>query len=122
MAFVAAAAAMAPIGATSLENTTNQAIVDRAPETVGPVGPGVRAPTGNPLWAVALELLSVTRERPLFSPSRRPPQPPVVVAPQIPPANPPKPAEPDYPLLVLMGTIVGESGGIGIFLDRTASE
>src|SRR5258708_33146709 len=35
--------------------------------------------TGNPLWAVPLDALSMTRERPLFSPSRRPP-PPVVVA------------------------------------------
>jgi hypothetical protein len=55
-----APAVMAPAAATSLENTTNQAIVDRAPETVGPVGPGVPAPTGNPLWAAPLELLSVT--------------------------------------------------------------
>ena len=32
-----------------------------------------RAPSGNPLWAVPLSLLSVTRDRPIFSPSRRPP-------------------------------------------------
>src|SRR5262249_29523717 len=33
-------------------------------------------PTGNPLWATPVGQLSATRERPLFSPSRRPPPPP----------------------------------------------
>src|ERR1700721_2394532 len=32
---------------------------------------------GNPLWAVPFSSLTVTRERPLFSASRRPPPPPV---------------------------------------------
>jgi len=75
--------------------------------------------TGNPLWAVPLSTLTVTRERPLFSPSRRPP-PPVVAAPTAPrvAAPPPRPPEPDHPLLTLIGTIASGSEGIGIFLDQ----
>jgi hypothetical protein len=30
-------------------------------------------PSGNPLWAILLKDLSDTRERPIFTPSRRPP-------------------------------------------------
>jgi hypothetical protein len=30
--------------------------------------------TGNPLWSIPLKELSATRERPIFSPSRRPPR------------------------------------------------
>src|SRR5215831_17659551 len=40
-------------------------------------GPTTR---GNPLWAVPLADLSATRERPIFSPSRRPPARPAVAA------------------------------------------
>src|SRR5262245_28391744 len=36
---------------------------------------GAREPRGNPLWAIPLELLSASRERPIFLPSRRPPAP-----------------------------------------------
>jgi general secretion pathway protein N len=76
-------------------------------------------PTGNPLWAVPLKSLSVTRERPIFSASRRPPAPPVLAAAYSVPAPPPsKPAEPNQPLLSLVGTVVGGSEGIGIFLDQ----
>ena len=92
---------------------------------LAPAEPASRAakavqPTGNPLWAVPLKSLSVTRERPIFSPSRRPPAPPVLAAPISRPAPPPpKPAEPDHPLLLLVGTVVGSTEGIGIFLDQT---
>src|SRR5436853_356695 len=37
----------------------------------GPASPQGWVPRGNPLWAVPITLLSVTRERPIFSPSRR---------------------------------------------------
>jgi hypothetical protein len=37
---------------------------------------GSSAVPGNPLWAVTLDRLPATRDRPLFSPSRRPPPPP----------------------------------------------
>jgi hypothetical protein len=78
-----------------------------------------RAQIGNPLWAIPLGSLSITRNRPLFTPSRRPPAPAVVV---VPPAVPPKvvvrPAEPEHTNLTLIGTVVGETEGIGVFLDQ----
>lgn len=82
--------------------------------------PQDRRVSGNPLWAIPLRALSATRDRPIFSPSRRPPAPPAVAAA---PAAPPKapvaaPAEPDKPPLTLVGTIVGDSEGFGIFLDQ----
>jgi general secretion pathway protein N len=75
-------------------------------------------PSGNPLWTIPLTSLAATRERPLFSPSRRPPPPPVVVAKAAaPPPPPPKPAEPEKPQIVLVGTILGGDGErIGLFV------
>lgn len=79
-------------------------------------------PSPNPLWAIPLRQLSASRERPLFSPSRRPA--PVVVAPayQVPtaPAPPAKPPEPDKPQLSLIGTVAGSDESIGVFLDPAA--
>jgi hypothetical protein len=49
----------------------------------------------SPLAAQPLEQLSATRDRPLFSPMRRPPVPPPIVA----PAPPPPPPPPDITLL-----------------------
>src|SRR5216684_625555 len=58
--------------------------------------PAVESSTpGNPLWALPLKQLSTTRDRPIFSPSRRPPPPatptyvaPVAVRQQVKPAEP----------------------------------
>lgn len=80
------------------------------------------ATTGNPLWAIPLNSLSSTRERPLFSPSRRPPPPVVVAAPAAPPPAPSKPAEPDHPLLTLVGTAVGEAVRVGIFTEESTKD
>ena len=75
------------------------------------------AAVGNPLWGIPLHALSATRERPLFSPSRRPPAPPVVaVAP--PPPPPSKPAPPATPPLTLVGTVLGGSEGVGVFIEQ----
>jgi hypothetical protein len=80
-------------------------------------------PSANPLWTIPLPSLTATRERPVFSPSRRPP-PPVVVAKAPAPPPPPKPVEPEKPQLSLVGTILGENGErIGLFVnpaDRNA--
>src|SRR5262249_59935905 len=46
---------------------------------------------GNPLWAVPLSALTVTRDRPLFSASRRPPPPAGVAPPPVVRAKPPPP-------------------------------
>jgi hypothetical protein len=53
------------------------------------------APPMSPLAAQPLERMSNTRDRPLFSPTRRPPAPPPVVA----VAPPPPPPPPDVALL-----------------------
>ncbi len=80
-----------------------------------------QAPAGNPLWAIPLKELSATRDRPIFSPSRRPPTPAVAASSYTPPPQPAKPAEPDRPQLSLVGTIAGDREGFGIFLDRSAN-
>src|SRR5438045_3679915 len=43
----------------------------------------VSAQSGNPLWTIPLASLTATRERPIFTPSRRPPPPvqPIAVTP-----------------------------------------
>jgi general secretion pathway protein N len=108
--------ATAPDGMNPIEDTITQGIVNTAPELVRPAIPVAREPppTGNSPLAVPLSSWSVTRERPIFSPSRRPPPPAVVAAPYV----PPPPEEPDHPLLTLVGTVVGETEGIGLFFDE----
>jgi hypothetical protein len=76
-----------------------------------------RVPSGNPLWAIPLTGLAATRDRPLFSPSRRPPPPVVATKAPAPPPPPPKPAEPEKPQLSLVGTILAETGEeFGLFM------
>jgi general secretion pathway protein N len=85
-----------------------------APAKPRPAAPEKRL--GNPLWGVPVGALSATRERPLFSPSRRPPA--VAVAAPPPSALPPPPAPPPAELkLTLVGTVIGSAGSIGVFSD-----
>ena len=79
-----------------------------------------RATSGNPLWAIPLASLSSTRDRPIFTPSRRPPSPPAVIVPErvAPPKVVARPVAPQHSNLKLIGTVVGETEGIGIFLDQ----
>jgi general secretion pathway protein N len=80
--------------------------------------PALVEPTGNPLWSVPLSKLSATRDRPLFSASRRPP-PQAVVGPVVETAKPPVQAAVPEPLnLTLVGAVVGESDAIAVFIDR----
>jgi general secretion pathway protein N len=114
-----------PVATSPYQNPISQGVVETSPESGAAVSPAPRErPTlrGNPLWAVPLRSLSVTRERPIFSPSRRPPPPAVVAAPYVRPAPPPppRPEEPDHPPLALVGTVVGETDSIGIFFDQSA--
>jgi general secretion pathway protein N len=78
-----------------------------------------RTASGNPLWAIPLTQLTNTRERPIFSPSRRPPLPVVVVQPFVPPPvvarAQPKPME--HPELALLGTIAGEGEALAMFIE-----
>jgi general secretion pathway protein N len=78
-----------------------------------------QAQTGNPLWAVPLRTLSGTRERPIFSPSRRPLPAAVVAIPAEPAPQAPRPVVPERPALALVGTIVGEGERIAIFYNPT---
>ncbi len=74
---------------------------------------------GNPLWAIPLESLRNTRERPLFSASRRPPPPPqVATAPKV-SDRPAQPAAPDKPQITLVGVVRGLGVQMGIFVDQT---
>ena len=62
--------------------------------SVKPISPsreGARPlPSGNPLWAIPLSVLTATQERPIFSASRRPAQ-RAVVAPPVDQARVPPP-------------------------------
>jgi hypothetical protein len=84
-----------------------------------PVAPASeRVLSANPLWAIPLSQLAITRDRPIFSPSRRPP--PAVAPAAIPKvAAVPKPREPERPQLTLVGTVASDEEGFGIFLDQS---
>lgn len=118
-----ALAATGPIGGTAVEATIDRRIVEPTPGASRPDKPAAGALERNPLWAVPLKSLKRTRERPLFSPSRRPPPPVAVAAPPAPPGQPLlKPVAPDHPLLTLVGTIVGETQSIGVFVDQVTKD
>jgi general secretion pathway protein N len=69
----------------------------------------------NPLWAIPLASLTATRERPIFSPTRRPPPGVTLVsAPSSPLA--------ERPMLALVGAIAGEEEGVAIFRDETSKD
>jgi hypothetical protein len=70
---------------------------------------------GNPLWGIPLEVLNATRERPVFSPSRRPPM-AAVISPPVKAAPPPPAPE---PTLNLLGTVKGNGEGYAILMDAT---
>jgi hypothetical protein len=99
--------------------------VPEAPATtvrvvVAPAAPTPeRALSANPLWAIPLTQLSVTRERPIFSPSRRPPPAAVAAEPAVVKAPPARKREPEPPQLALVGTIASDEEGFGIFLDQS---
>jgi general secretion pathway protein N len=97
---------------------------DASPEAAAPreAAPPPPARAGNPLWAIPMRKLSATRERPLFSPSRRPPTPVIAAAPAPIAVVAPPPPEPENPPLVLVGTIIGENEKIAIFINLTSNE
>ena len=87
--------------------------------TAPPAPVPVRALSANPLWAIPLTALSGTRDRPIFSSSRRPPAPAVAPAAVPNVAAVSKPKEPERPPLSLVGTIASGDEGFGIFLDQS---
>jgi hypothetical protein len=72
----------------------------------------------NPLSRIPMNSLSVTRERPLFSVSRRPPAPPPAPTP---PAHieAPPPTESGGPPFTLSGTAIGGSRDVAVMYDET---
>jgi hypothetical protein len=86
-----------------------------APPRVAPE----RTLSPNPLWGIPLTQLSGTRERPIFSPSRRPPPAPTVAVEEPPASAPPPIKEVEPPPLSLVGTIASDDASYGIFLDQS---
>ena len=89
---------------------------------------GVRAPeqprTGNPLWGVPLRSLNVTRDRPIFVPSRRPAAPAVPAA-SAATSNPPpssQPPEPERPGLSLVGIVTASGEGFAVFINNATRD
>lgn len=111
----------AKAGSQALSISANPAapvqVVVSSPAPVAPASE--RALSANPLWGIPLSQLPITRDRPIFSPSRRPPPPAVAPAaiPKV--AAVPKPREPERPQLTLVGTIASDEEGFGIFLDQS---
>ena len=117
-------------GAAPAESSNELAATTAAPVAARPVRadleprPAVTAPSAarprsneaNPLWAIPIETLRATRERPLFSASRRPPPPPIAAAEPVISAPPlPEPAPPEQPQMTLVGVVHGPSTDIGVF-------
>ena len=109
------------VGATLRENAAGRTSPNTEQLPAAPTDAGARQPPpgGNPLWGIPISALDATRERPIFSASRRPPM-PLVVAQRVAAAlPPPKPAEPEQPLLTLVGTAIGTPINVAVVLDRT---
>jgi hypothetical protein len=105
-----------PVTSSSNEPVTSVRVVAPPPAPEQPL-------SANPLWAIPLTKLSGTRDRPIFSPSRRPP-PPVVAAEPAPalPPPPPRKKELEPPPLSLVGTIASDEESFGIFLDPSTKQ
>ncbi|SHN70584.1 hypothetical protein SAMN05444170_1776 [Bradyrhizobium erythrophlei] len=80
------------------------------------------AESPNPLWELPLERLSITRERPIFSPSRRPLPPPLTYVAPMAVRQSAKPPEPERLSVSLIGTVIGTDVQIGIFLEKATSK
>ena len=116
---LAATVGIIPAGAESADRYTNS--TGPEPERASPalkVSANRGEQSGNPILAIPLSQLSTTRDRPIFSPTRRPPAPPAlpVVAK---PVEPARPTQPETPPLVLVGTVAGEDSGIAVFVEQS---
>ncbi|WP_257167092.1 hypothetical protein [Bradyrhizobium sp. SRS-191] len=115
---LAAASAFAQLEGSRLDPA--YAISDQQPPALtqgAPLVSSLQGRAANPLWGIPLDRLSATRDRPIFSPSRRPPPaetppPAVVTAPEV-----QEPIRPERPQLSLVGTVVNGNQGLAIFVD-----
>jgi hypothetical protein len=99
-----------------LENPTQMELRQVPPPQMSSAD--VTTSVGNIVLAVPLSKLSMTRDRPIFSPSRRPPSPPAMMPVIAKPVERAKPPEPENPPLVLVGTVVGEDSGIAVLVEQ----
>jgi hypothetical protein len=117
---LAATVGSLPAGAESADRDTNStgSELERASSPPLKAAANRGEQSGNPILAIPLSQLSTTRDRPIFSPTRRPPAPPAlpVVAK---PVEPAKPMQPETPPLVLVGTVAGEDSGIAVFVEQS---
>ncbi len=92
-----------------------------APNVGSPSPPAEPPLRRNPLWEIPLKSLSATLERPLFTPSRRPPA-RSVASPQTAAAK--VIAAPDLgdPPLNLLGVVTGGEDGYAVFLNTTTHD
>jgi hypothetical protein len=83
--------------------------------------PNATPRTDNPLSAIPLSALNATRDRPLFSESRRPPiaPAPIVAPPEKQEAVAPPP--PEQPSFTLVGTIVGKKVSVALLQGSNAA-
>jgi len=114
------AVAQVATGVTLEENDLSRASRDKlsVPAVIQSPGAQLPPPGGNPLWGIPMSALSVTRERPVFSATRRRPAPPPAPMPVV-EAPPPPPAEPEPPHLTLVGTATGETDNVAVVIDQT---
>jgi general secretion pathway protein N len=123
VAFATAATFAASAPAQEPDNAGISVRADLAPVPARGLPEADRATSGNPLWAIPLKQLANTRDRPIFSPSRRPPPPVAVNRPFVPPvAVRPPPKPPERPTLALLGTIAGEGDSLALFTETTTQE
>lgn len=80
---------------------------------------GPSAALDNPVAALSLDQLSATRDRPLFTPSRRAPQ-PLIVSSVRPPAPPPPPTPP--PKIELQGTILNADDSLAVVVSSADNQ
>jgi general secretion pathway protein N len=109
------------VGVTLREKDAGQTSpnTEQLPDAPKDAGAQRPPPGGNPLWGIPISALDATRERPVFSASRRSPRPPVVAERVVAAPPPPKPAEPEHPPLTLVGTAIGTQKNVAVVLDRT---
>jgi general secretion pathway protein N len=115
------AARLAPeVGGASVPATEGTAAA-RVPEAPRTPDQNAKPRVGNPLWTIPLNALSATRDRPLFSVSRRLPIVAVPMAAPAPKQEAVAPPPPERPLLTLIGTIVSPRASVAM-LRGSSSE
>jgi general secretion pathway protein N len=77
---------------------------------------------GNPLWGIPIESLKATRERPLFSPARRPPAPVVIATPVEVPKVVAPPPPPEVPAFDLVGVVEGDGQSYAVFINTNTHD